>query len=192
MPSAECRHEREEAHGHATGRPSSPGGGVPACGHAGCVRSRPPEAPTKGRRRAATRAPGLARHHPEGRMTRTRKLLLASAAIAVICSLQAVTPDLAHAAEVLRGGALDVVLSGFGLFRAHGGQLDNQYGDRTLTTGVDFSNDYELHVLVSGRYDAAGLEYGAHLEFGGNTDRTAQTDEEWLWLRGGFGEFRFG
>jgi predicted porin len=57
---------------------------------------------------------------------------------------------------------------------------------------VDFSNDYEFHVLVSGKHDATGLEYGAHMEFEGDTNHTEQTDEEWLWLRGGFGEFRFG
>ena len=57
---------------------------------------------------------------------------------------------------------------------------------------MDFSNDYEFHVLVSGKHDATGLEYGAHMEFEGDTDSAFNTDEEWLWLRGGFGEFRFG
>jgi outer membrane protein OmpU len=113
-------------------------------------------------------------------------------------------PGSASAAEVLPGGALNITLSGFGRFRVHGGQLDNQYnnghvratatttGQPGLTSGVDFSNDYEFHVLVSGKHDATGLEYGAHIEFEGDTDTTVNTDEEWLWLRGGFGEFRFG
>ena len=102
------------------------------------------------------------------------------------------------AAEVLPGGALNITLSGFARFRVTGGQLDNQYNQGkgsprgALTTGVDFSNDYEFHVLVSGKHDATGLEYGAHMEFEGDTDSTFNTDEEWLWLRGGFGEFRFG
>ena len=44
-----------------------------------------------------------------------------------------------------------------------------------LTTGVDFSNDYEFHVLVSGKHDATGLEYGAHMEFEGDTDMTSDS-----------------
>ena len=140
---------------------------------------------------------------------RLRNLLLGSTALvgAGVLGVGA-APGTASAAEVLPGGALNITLSGFARFRVTGGQLDNQYNqgkgapgatrptgaDRpnALTTGVDFSNDYEFHVLVSGKHDATGLEYGAHMEFEGDTDSTFNTDEEWLWLRGGFGEFRFG
>src|SRR4051794_34634304 len=130
---------------------------------------------------------------------RLRNLLLGSTALvgAGVLGVGA-APGPASAAEVLPGGALNITLSGFGRFRVHGGQLDNQYNQGrgsakgALTTGVDFSNDYEFHVLVGGRHDATGLEYGAHIEFEGDTDQAFNTDEEWLWLRGGFGEFRFG
>src|SRR3954463_8348505 len=140
---------------------------------------------------------------------RMRGLLLGSTALvgAGVLGVGA-APGSASAAEVLPGGALNITLSGFARFRVTGGQLDNQYNqgkgapgatrptgaDRpnALTTGVDFSNDYEFHVLVSGKHDATGLEYGAHMEFEGDTDSSFNTDEEWLWLRGGFGEFRFG
>ena len=128
-----------------------------------------------------------------------RGLLLGSTALvgAGVLGVGA-APGSASAAEVLPGGALNITLSGFARFRVTGGQLDNQYNQGkgspkgALTTGVDFSNDYEFHVLVSGKHDATGLEYGAHMEFEGDTDSTFNTDEEWLWLRGGFGEFRFG
>src|SRR5690349_22155020 len=128
-----------------------------------------------------------------------RNLLLGSTALvgAGVLGVGA-APGSASAAEVLPGGALNITLSGFARFRVTGGQLDNQYNQGkgstkgALTTGVDFSNDYEFHVLVSGKHDATGLEYGAHMEFEGDTDSTFNTDEEWLWLRGGFGEFRFG
>jgi predicted porin len=105
-------------------------------------------------------------------------------------------PGSASAAEVLPGGALNITLSGFARFRVHGGDFASQYNQgaqpNKLSNGVDFSNDDEFHVLVSGRHDATGLEYGAHIEFEADTNHTEQTDEEWLWLRGGFGEFRFG
>jgi outer membrane protein OmpU len=133
-----------------------------------------------------------------------RGLLLGSTALvgAGVLGVGA-APGTASAAEVLPGGALNITLSGFARFRVTGGQLDNQYNQgkgtpggpplrNALTTGVDFSNDYEFHVLVSGKHDATGLEYGAHMEFEGDTDSSFNTDEEWLWLRGGFGEFRFG
>src|SRR3954468_9313764 len=135
----------------------------------------------------------------EERAMRLRNLLLGSTALvgAGVLGVGA-APGSASAAEVLPGGALNITLSGFARFRVTGGQLDNQYNQGkgspqgALTTGVDFSNDYEFHVLVSGKHDATGLEYGAHIEFEGDTDSTFNTDEEWLWLRGGFGEFRFG
>jgi predicted porin len=151
---------------------------------------------------------------------RLRNLLLGSTALVGAGVLGVGAPSAASAVEVLPGGALNITLSGFGRFRVHGGQLDNQYNlghvpgtagtpatvvggvvvpgtaavpaQPGLTTGVDFSNDYEFHVLVSGKHDATGIEYGAHMEFEGDTNHTEQTDEEWLWLRGGFGEFRFG
>jgi predicted porin len=130
---------------------------------------------------------------------RLRNLLLGSTAL-VGAGVLGVggAPGVASAAEVLPGGALNITLSGFGRFRVHGGPFDNQYNQGkgstagALSTGVDFSNDYEFHVLVSGKHDATGLEYGAHIEFEADTNHTEQTDEEWLWLRGGFGEFRFG
>jgi hypothetical protein len=129
-----------------------------------------------------------------------RKLLLGSTAL-VGAGVLGVggAPGAASAAEVLPGGALNITLSGFARFRVHGGDFASQYnqGDKAATNGklsnaVDFSNDDEFHVLVSGKHDATGLEYGAHIEFEADTNHTEQTDEEWLWLRGGFGEFRFG
>jgi predicted porin len=130
---------------------------------------------------------------------RLRNLLLGSTALvgAGVLGVGA-APGAASAAEVLPGGALNITLSGFARFRVHGGAFDNQYNQGkgsaagALSTGVDFSNDDEFHVLVSGKHDATGLEYGAHIEFEADTNHTEQTDEEWLWLRGGFGEFRFG
>src|SRR5690349_3342966 len=128
-----------------------------------------------------------------------RNLLLGSTALVGAGVLGAGgAPGSASAAEVLPGGALNITLSGFARFRVHSGQFDNQYNQGkgsaagALSTGLDFSNDDEFHVLVSGKHDATGLEYGAHIEFEADTNHTEQTDEEWLWLRGGFGEFRFG
>ena len=98
----------------------------------------------------------------------------------------------AQAAVVGPGGALDLTLTGFARFLAHGGDLDNARLDRTIGGGLDFSNDTEVHVLARGRHDASGIEYGGTVEFEADTSSTLNTDETWLFVRTGFGEFRFG
>src|SRR3954451_10073212 len=92
-------------------------------------------------------------------------------------------PGSASGAGVLQGGALNITLSGFARFLVTGGQLDNQYNQGkgsprgALTSGLDFSNDNEFHLLVSGKHDATGLFYGAHIEFEGDTNSSFNTDE---------------
>ena len=101
-------------------------------------------------------------------------------------------PSAANAAAVLPGGALDVTVSGFVYFRAHGGDLDAARLDPTVSRDLDFSNDTEVHIIARGKHDATGIEYGGTVEFEADTNRTDNTDETWLFLRGGFGELRFG
>jgi hypothetical protein len=100
--------------------------------------------------------------------------------------------DAATAATVSPGGALDININGFARFRAHGGDIDKARLDPNKSTGLDFSNDTEVHVDMRGKDDATGLEYGGSVEFEADTNRTLNTDESWLFVRGGFGEFRFG
>ncbi len=97
-----------------------------------------------------------------------------------------------QAATVSPGGALDLTLTGFARFLAHGGDLDNARLDRTVGGGLDFSNDTEVHVLARGRHDSTGIEYGGNVEFEADTNSTLNTDETWVFVRTGFGEFRFG
>ena len=61
-----------------------------------------------------------------------------------------------------------------------------------LSTGLDFENDTEVHVLVRGKHDATGVEYGGRIELEADTNASNNTDETWIFLRGGFGEFRLG
>ncbi|HMU53261.1 MAG TPA: porin, partial [Geminicoccaceae bacterium] len=121
-------------------------------------------------------------------MMRFRNVVLGSAA--VVGALAAGAG--AQAAVVGPGGALDLTLTGFARFLAHGGDLDNARLDRTIGGGLDFSNDTEVHVLARGRHDATGIEYGGTVEFEADTSSTLNTDETWLFVRSGFGEFRFG
>ena len=98
----------------------------------------------------------------------------------------------AAAADVVPGGALDITITGFARFLAAGGDLDNARLDPDVTTGLDFRNDTEVHVIARGKSEDYGLEYGATVEFEADTNRTDNTDETWVFLRGGFGEVRLG
>lgn len=100
--------------------------------------------------------------------------------------------SVASAAEVTPGGALDVEISGFARFLAIGGDVDNFLLDDSVSTGLDFFNDTEVHFTAKGEDDTTGTEYGATIEFEADTNATENTDETWLFLRGGWGEARFG
>ena len=90
------------------------------------------------------------------------------------------------------GGALELTITGYAGMLAHGGDLDQQREDPELSDGLDFSNDTEVHVLARGRDEATGLEYGATIELEADTDEIVNTDETWIFLRGGWGEARLG
>ena len=98
----------------------------------------------------------------------------------------------ASATEVRRGGALDLTVTGFARFRAHGGQLDDARQDDSFSRSLDFSNDTEFHVLARGRDEKTGMEYGATIEFQADTDQIFNTKETWIFVRGGWGEVRLG
>jgi predicted porin len=95
-------------------------------------------------------------------------------------------------AEVGVGGALDLTLSGFIATQAHGGAFDNQQLEPDQGTGLDFSTDVELHVVLRGRDARSGLEYGGEIELEADTDSDNNADKTWVFLRGGFGEVRLG
>ena len=98
----------------------------------------------------------------------------------------------AAAAEVKPGGALDITITGFLRAEAGGGQMDDLQRNPDKARGLDFRNDSEVHVLARGKSEESGLEYGATVEFEADTNQTLNTDETWIFLRGGWGELRMG
>lgn len=97
-----------------------------------------------------------------------------------------------EAAEVRAGGVPEITISGFVGFLAHGGALDNQSEDPDLSTGLDFSNDTEVHVLLRAEDEATGIEYGGTIEFDADTNNEENSEETWLFVSGGWGEVRLG
>jgi predicted porin len=116
-----------------------------------------------------------------------RQLLLRATALPVLG-----LPVAAGAAEVKPGGALDITITGFLRAEAFGGEQDDLHLDPNLSRSLDFRNDTEVHVLARGKSEQTGLEYGATIEFEADTSSTANTDETWLFVRGGWGEIRMG
>lgn len=121
---------------------------------------------------------------------RLTKTLLGSTAMA--CLLATLGTAQAQQAEVTPGGALNVEVSGFAYGQATGGDIDNAQLDDAIGTGLDFSNDTEVHFLLSGKDDATGTEYGGTVEFEADTNAETNTDETWIFVRGGWGGLRLG
>ena len=119
-----------------------------------------------------------------------RNTLLASTAVIGVALVG--MSDAVRAAEVTPGGALDLTLTGFLRFEAFGGQQDDLQLDDTVARGLDFRNDTEVHVIARAKDEQSGLEYGATIEFEADTNQSLNTDETWLFLRGGWGEVRMG
>ena len=126
---------------------------------------------------------------------RTMKLktfVLGTSALAGVAMLGSASAVPAAAAEVKPGGALDVTITGFLRAEAGGGEQDSISRDPDKARGLDFRNDTEVHVLARGKSEQTGLEYGATVEFEADTNHSLNTDETWMFMRGGWGELRMG
>lgn len=117
------------------------------------------------------------------------RLLLASTTLS---GLVAAVPSSLAAAEIAPGGALDITLSGFARFLVNGGDTDEFLLDNGVSSGLDFFNDTEVHFNLRGTDETTGVQYGGTIEFEADTNATTNTDETWIFLRGGFGEVRLG
>jgi hypothetical protein len=121
-------------------------------------------------------------------MSTVRRLLLGTTALAGF----ALWLEPAGAAEVQAGGALDIKLSGEARFITSYGNTDDALLDDTVTSGLDFFNDTSVDVRLDGRHDATGIRYGGYIEFQADTNVEENTDETWIYLRGGWGEAHLG
>ena len=126
------------------------------------------------------------------RTMKLKNIILGTSALAGVAMLGAATAVPAAAAEVKPGGALDVTITGFLRAEAGGGEQDDFNGDPDKARGLDFRNDTEVHVLARAKSEQTGLEYGATVEFEADTNQSFNTDETWMFLRGGWGELRMG
>src|SRR3954471_10379481 len=145
--------------------------------------------------RTAPRAPGRnhkAPSHSRDRTMTLKNLTLGTTALIGVGLLSGVSALPAAAAEVKPGGALDITITGFARFEAGGGEQDDLNLDNSFARGLDFRNDTEVHVLARGKSEQTGLEYGGTIEFEADTNSTLNTDESWVYLRGGWGELRMG
>lgn len=104
------------------------------------------------------------------------------------------TASLASAAEVKPLGALDINIGGqLRWYSVFGNLKDKSGGNGGDNPGTyDFETDNEVYIYVRGRDEATGLEYGGNVELEADTNNTSDADEAWVFVKGKFGEFRFG
>jgi hypothetical protein len=123
-----------------------------------------------------------------------KKLLLGSTALIGAGLLGSmVAPAGAGAAEVRPVGALDIQVGGFMRWYAFAGHIGGKtQRDNQNAGSYDFRNDTEIFVFATGKDEATGLDYGARVELEADGDSGPNGDETWAWIRGTFGEFRFG
>ncbi|SNB75868.1 porin [Arboricoccus pini] len=98
----------------------------------------------------------------------------------------------ARAAEVKPLGALDINIGGFSRWYSFFGNLKDKSGGDQHAGTYDFRTDNEIYVYVRGKDEATGLEYGGNVELESDTNTTSNSDEAFVFVRGKFGEFRFG
>ena len=121
-----------------------------------------------------------------------RKVLLSTTAVLGAGMFAMSLPGPANAAEVKAGGYPDITITGFLRTEWFGGEQDDAKLNDSLSRSLDFRTDSEVHVLARAKSEETGLEYGATVEFEADTNSTNNTDETWIFLRGGWGELRFG
>ena len=120
---------------------------------------------------------------------RSTKLLLGSTAL--VAAMFAA--DAVSAATVQPGGAFDLTLTGRIRTKAFGGDLQAARLNNSVSQGLDLASDARIDVLARARHDATGIEYGGNIQV--NVDDAGgevSNDETWVFMRGGFGEFRMG
>jgi len=89
--------------------------------------------------------------------------------------------------------ALDVKVAGYGRSGVILGDTDEAAGVAGGRNSLYLRNEFEVHVKASGKDDATGMEYGSVIELqDDNAAGNVDTDEEWLYIKGGWGELRFG
>jgi len=108
----------------------------------------------------------------------------------------------ASAAEIKPIGALDIGIGGFMRYYAFYGNIGGKIQTRNVSD-IDQRTDTEIFFYATGKDEATGLDYGARVELEADTstgsddsttgaNRDANSDEAFAWIRGTFGEFRFG
>ncbi len=97
----------------------------------------------------------------------------------------------APAGTVTTGSPFDLTLSGYGRFDVTGGAVGDRQYTSEKNSSFDFQTDYQLQIDGEAKDESTGLEYGFQVKLNADASDT-NTDEAWTWMRGSFGEFRFG
>lgn len=116
-----------------------------------------------------------------------KKALLGTTALLGVGAI--VMPTAASAQDI------DVSIGGFLRLDTVLGDVEEALADDDVRD-FDFETDNEVHFIVEAVDEQTGIEYGGTVELEADPDVVEEgndhIDESWLFISGGFGEFRFG
>jgi hypothetical protein len=127
-----------------------------------------------------------------------KRVLLGTTALLGAGMMAGVSP--ASAGTVTTASPFDLTISGYMRFDAVGGGI----GDREYTSpnnsSFDFRTDNRLEIDGRAKDESTGIDYGFQIKIdaqaganaNGGNGNNIDVDEAWTWMRGSFGEFRFG
>ena len=124
-------------------------------------------------------------------MTMIKRMLLGTTAFVGAGMLAGLLP--ASAGTVTAASPFDLTISGYGRFDVVGGAIGDRQYTSDKNSSFDFRTDYQLEIDGEARDASTGIEYGFQIQINTNADAGGtNTDEAWTWMRGSFGEVRFG
>ncbi len=120
-----------------------------------------------------------------------KKVLLGTTALLGAGIMAGVSP--ASAGTVTTASPFDLTIGGYARFDAVGGAIGDRQYTSDKNSSWDFRTDYRLEIDGQAKDESTGIQYGFQIRVNTNSDSGGtNTDEAWTWMRGSFGEFRFG
>ncbi len=120
-----------------------------------------------------------------------KRVLLGTTALLGAGMMAGVSP--ASAGTVTTASPFDLTIGGYGRFEAFGGAVGDRQYTSDKNSSWDFRTNYRLEINGRAQDESTGIEYGFQIRVNTNSNNGGtNTDEAWTWMRGSFGEVRFG
>jgi hypothetical protein len=127
-----------------------------------------------------------------------KKVLLGTSALLGVGMMAGISP--ASAGTVTTASPFDLTINGYMRFDAVGGAIGDRQYTSPNNSSFDFRTDNRLAINAKAKDESTGIDYGFEIRIdaqaganaNGGNGNNIDVDEAWTWMRGSFGEFRFG